>query len=181
MPELLFRTMSESDSPAFLVDAYADPVIIKVNGRISFLNCGPFRDFMNRLIPEGKRNFVIDFEDCTGMDSTFLGAIAGAALELRKQEDPGKIFLFRLGTRNLELVKNLGLHRLLHVEEGAGRAASAEKLQKLEEDPGQKAASEVENAKLVLEAHENLIRADEENRSKFQDVISFLKNQVAAE
>lgn len=172
--------MSEQEQPAFLVDAYSDPVIIKLNGRISFLNCGPFRDFMNRLIPEGKKNFIIDFADCTGMDSTFLGAIAGAALDLRKQDDPGKVFLFRLGSRNLELVKNLGLHRLLHVDEEGSRTVNTDSLQKLEnQDASSK--SEVENAKMVLEAHENLIKADEENRSKFQDVISFLKNQVAAE
>lgn len=172
--------MPEQEQPAFLVDAYSDPVIIKLNGRISFLNCGPFRDFMNRLIPEGKRNFIIDFADCTGMDSTFLGAIAGAALDLRKQDEPGKIFLFRLGTRNLELVKNLGLHRLLHVDEEGEKAVNTDSLQRLE---GEEASSksEVENAKMVLEAHENLIKADEENRSKFQDVISFLKNQVAVD
>ncbi|MCC5789385.1 MAG: STAS domain-containing protein [Opitutales bacterium] len=172
--------MSEQEQPAFLVDAYSDPVIIKLNGRISFLNCGPFRDFMNRLIPEGKRNFIIDFADCTGMDSTFLGAIAGAALDLRKQDEPGKVFLFRLGTRNLELVKNLGLHRLLHVDEDGEQAVNTESLQKLEGEDAS-AKSEVENAKMVLEAHENLIKADEDNRSKFQDVISFLKNQVAAD
>ena len=38
--------------------------------------------------------------------------------------------------------------------------------------------SEVENARLVLEAHENLVEIDASNRTKFQDVISFLKNQV---
>ncbi|MCH8474671.1 MAG: hypothetical protein LAT55_05520 [Opitutales bacterium] len=114
------------------------------------------------------------------MDSTFLGAIAGAALDLRKQDEPGKIFLFRLGTRNLELVKNLGLHRLLHVDEEGEKAVNTDSLQRLE---GEEASSksEVENAKMVLEAHENLIKADEENRSKFQDVISFLKNQVAVD
>lgn len=170
--------MTAQESPAFLVDAYSEPVIIKVNGRISFLNCGPFRDFMNRLIPEGKRNFIVDFADCTGMDSTFLGALAGVALELRKQEPAGKVFLFRLGSRNLELVRNLGLHRLLHVDGGQGVPLGA-KLEKLPETDEKRRKDEVENARLVLEAHENLIRADEDNRAKFQDVIAFLKNQVS--
>jgi len=31
----------------------------------------------------------------------------------------------------------------------------------------------------VLEAHENLVTVDESNRSKFQDVLAFLKNRVA--
>jgi hypothetical protein len=36
----------------------------------------------------------------------------------------------------------------------------------------------VENARMVLEAHENLVNADESNRSKFQDVLAFLRNRV---
>ena len=31
---------------------------------------------------------------------------------------------------------------------------------------------------MVLEAHENLVTADEANRNKFQDVMAFLKNRV---
>jgi anti-sigma B factor antagonist len=30
----------------------------------------------------------------------------------------------------------------------------------------------------VLEAHENLVTADESNRGKFQDVLVFMKNRV---
>jgi anti-sigma B factor antagonist len=29
-----------------------------------------------------------------------------------------------------------------------------------------------------LEAHENLVQADEANRSRFQDVLAFLRNRV---
>jgi hypothetical protein len=38
--------------------------------------------------------------------------------------------------------------------------------------------SELEHARLVLQAHENLVTTDESNRSKFQDVLTFLKNRV---
>ena len=33
-------------------------------------------------------------------------------------------------------------------------------------------------ARLVLDAHENLVAVDEANRAKFQDVLSFLKNRL---
>ena len=39
---------------------------------------------------------------------------------------------------------------------------------------------EVSDAKSVLSAHENLVKADTDNAAKFQDVIAFLKNQVEA-
>jgi hypothetical protein len=38
--------------------------------------------------------------------------------------------------------------------------------------------SDMENARLVLEAHENLVAADPANRGKFQDVMAFLRNRV---
>jgi len=38
--------------------------------------------------------------------------------------------------------------------------------------------SEAENARLVLEAHENLVAADETNRTRFQDVLAFLRNRA---
>jgi hypothetical protein len=31
---------------------------------------------------------------------------------------------------------------------------------------------------MALESHEHLVAADESNRAKFQDVLSFLKNRV---
>jgi len=42
-----------------------------------------------------------------------------------------------------------------------------------------KKRSEVESARLVLQAHENLVTADAENQAKFQDVLTFLRNRVA--
>jgi hypothetical protein len=41
-----------------------------------------------------------------------------------------------------------------------------------------KARSEIDTARLVLEAHENLVTAEPTNRSKFQDVLTFLRNRV---
>jgi len=166
--------MAEKEKAAFLVDAYSDPAIVKVNGRVNFANSAPLRDFFDQVIGAGSTRFIIDFRDCAGMDSTFLGILAGVALELRKKNPPGSILLCRLGERNFELVKNLGLHRIMEVDPG-------EHSFKNEPSPlpgNSKVESKSDKARMVLEAHENLVKADEENRSKFQDVISYLKNQV---
>jgi DNA recombination-dependent growth factor C len=39
---------------------------------------------------------------------------------------------------------------------------------------------EIENARLVLEAHENLVATDADNATKFQDVLAFLRNQIGS-
>jgi anti-anti-sigma regulatory factor len=164
--------MSDSTPPVFLVDAHADPVVIRIEGRASFMNSAPVRDFIAEMLRQGKTRLVVDFQRCASMDSTFLGVLAGAALELRKLTPPGTLILARAGERNLELIHNLGLHRLAVVEAagpagGGGRALAAPRL------------GEQESARLVLEAHENLVATDGANAARFQDVLAFLRNRVA--
>ncbi len=167
--------MSEPVKPVFLVNAYVDPVLVRVEGRASFASSGSLKDFFGEMIKQGKTRFVLDFQNCSSMDSTFLGVLAGSALHLGKLVPPGGLTLVRVGERNLELVRNLGLHRLTTVESGDF---------KLNFDGGQPQAlteqkrNEIEHAKLVLEAHENLVGADAANAEKFQDVLAFLRNQL---
>src|SRR5215212_9316353 len=106
--------------PIYLVDAYSDPVVVRIEGRASFQNSACLRDFITEMLARGKTRFVLDFQHCTSMDSTFLGVLAGAALELRKskQERNGSLVVTRVGQRNLELMRNLGLHRLLTIDAG---------------------------------------------------------------
>jgi anti-sigma B factor antagonist len=167
--------MSEiASKPVYLVDAYSEPVLVRIDGRASFQNSACLRDFIMEMIQRGKTHFVLDFLHCSGVDSTFLGVLAGAALALRARSAAGSLVLVRLGPRNLELIRNLGLHRLLTVDSGdfpmnfGGHDTALVCPDR----------TELENARLVLEAHENLVAVDEGNRAKFQDVLVFLKNRV---
>ncbi|KXU36920.1 anti-anti-sigma factor [Cephaloticoccus capnophilus] len=196
--------MVETGKPVFFVDAHADPVVMRIEGRASFQNSGCLRDFVTEMLAQGKTRLVIDFQHCTSMDSTFLGILAGVALQLRKgnaggaaaggaggqggergvtgalrggkSESSQPLILARVGQRNLELIRNLGIHRLMTVDSGDFKMNfdhCARPLTQQEQD-------ELSNARMALEAHENLVAADESNRSKFQDVLSFLKNRVDA-
>lgn len=164
--------MSDSTKPVFLVDAYADPVVVRIDGRASFLNSAALKDFFTAMIAQGKTRFAVDFKSCASMDSTFLGVLAGAAIQLRRLTTPGSLTLVRVGERNLELIRNLGLHRLAIVDTGGDLTSKG--LDGLDA----KALGEIESARLVLEAHENLVAADPDNASKFQDVLSFLRNRL---
>ena len=166
--------MPDPAPSVFLVDAYADPVLVRIDGRASFANSGSLKDFFTTMLKQGKQRFVVDFQRCTSMDSTFLGVIAGAALELRRLAPPGTLTLVRVGERNLELIRNLGLHRLATVDAGGFQLSFTGGGQAL--DAG--ARSEIESARLVLEAHEHLVAADAANAAKFQDVLAFLRNRV---
>jgi anti-anti-sigma factor len=166
--------MSETAKPTYLVDAYSDPVVVRIDGRACFQNSACLKDFMAEMIRQGKTRFVLDFLHCTSMDSTFLGVLAGSALELRKASPESSLVLARVGPRNLELIRNLGLHRLLTVDAGDFQM-SFDKCDTALHCPDR---TELESARLVLEAHESLVSVDEANRGKFQDVLAFLRNRV---
>ncbi len=166
--------MSDAAKPVYLVDAESDPVVVRIEGRASFQNSSCLNDFLAAMFKQGRTRFVISFEHCASMDSTFLGVLAGAGLKLRKLNPPGSLVLARVGPRNLELMRNLGLHRIVTVDPNENPALAAS-------DPTPlpcESKTELDSARLVLEAHENLVAADEANRTKFQDVLTFLKNRV---
>ena len=161
--------MSDPNQPTFLISAYTDPIVVKVNGKANYLNCNAFREFIEKILAGGSQDFYIDFTECKGMDSTFLGILAGAAIELRKLTPARELVVGNLSDRNYELICNLGLQNLLTIDERAKQANAKYDALKNQE---------VSDAKNILEAHENLTAADHENEAKFQDVIAFLRNQV---
>ena len=166
--------MSEaSGSSVFLVDPRSDPVVIRVEGRANFQNSGSLRDFIAEMLGHGRTRFVLDCQGCAGMDSTFLGVLAGAAISLRKVSPNGSFVVLRAGARNVELMRNLGLHRLVTLEAGEGEAGPTQCDTALDT----RQLSQAENARLVLEAHENLVSADEANRTRFEDVLTFLRRR----
>jgi anti-anti-sigma regulatory factor len=164
-----------ANKPTYLIDAYSDPVVVRLEGRACFANSACLQDFFSQMVGRGKTRFVLDFLHCTTMDSTFLGVLAGLALELRRKNPPGTVVACRVGRRNLELLRNLGLHRLLTVDAsvlplGPDRPATALECAD--------SRGELEQARLVLDAHENLVAADPANQSRFQDVMAYLRRRV---
>lgn len=156
------------ESP-FQVDPQSDPVYVCIQGKANYLNCAPLGQFLDRMLNRGIRRFAIDFTLCQGMDSTFLGILAGTALELRKTTPAGELILEGVTGRNLDLIRNLGLHRILTISTESPETAS----RPLESMDPQPAAPEV-----LLKAHRNLIQADQANQGRFQDVIDFLSRET---
>ena len=166
--------MAQSETPVYMVDASCEPAAVKIAGRACFQNSASLRDFFTEMIKSGRRHFAVDFGGCASMDSTFLGVLAGTALELRRLDPPGSVVLCNIGARNLELVRNLGLHRIMTIDAN-GECPTGSNPEVLHQEGR---GTEVQNARLVLRAHESLCEVDPENREKFQDVLEFLKSKV---
>jgi anti-anti-sigma factor len=163
-------------------------VYVRVAGRGTFQNSQPLRRFALEMIDRGYRQFTIDIADCSTMDSTFLGVLAGIGLRLRRggTAESGRIKVVNISSRNQELIQTLGLDRLFVVRAaGDGEAATqpppAAALQQLPEsdaDALTKPLNKVETTTLMLQAHDNLVEADQRNEPKFRQVTKFLRESV---
>src|SRR5262249_2274039 len=145
---------------------------IKIIGRANFASSVDFKALVSQLRQRGCDYFVLDLSECTLMDSTFLGVLAGFGLEMRQaQKDPCErgIELFNPNARIVELLETLGVIHLFKLNQGPLPAAKGAEAQALE--PLNPSKEEVKRA--CLEAHRTLIQINPENVSRFQEVTQF--------
>jgi anti-anti-sigma regulatory factor len=145
--------------------------VLQVLQKASYTNCEPVRNFFDKKFNAGQRSFIVDFANCTSVDSTFLGILVRLALNLRNSENSGKLALVNLNGRNLETVKNLGIHRIAEISSHS--VESVKDLESLSEN-GQ---ADIVCSETIYEAHKTLMNLNEKNLRMFCDVVSFLEQE----
>ena len=157
-------------------------VHVRIAGRGTFQNGQPLRRYAVEMIGKGVRQFVVDLGACEGMDSTFLGVLAGIGLQLHEPATGGRVCLANVSSRNLELLQTLGLDRLFEILPAAGAAVDAVPLQRLPDSElpqFRTLSTKNATADLMLEAHDNLVRADNRNQDRFKDLTTILRARAA--
>ncbi len=154
----------------------------RVVGRGTFQNSQPLRQFAMEKIDQGQEEFVIDLGSCQGMDSTFLGMLAGIGLRLRQRGPTTSIHIVNINAHNLGLLQILGLDRLFLINDANAPASLSEAechrlpdtdISQLEHPLGKD-----ETTDLMIEAHGNLVRADPRNTPRFKELAGFLREAV---
>jgi len=154
--------------------------LIRVMERGSFKVSSAMKTFGAAAADKGVNRLIMDMSDCIGMDSTFMGVIAGLASRLKHQTG-GKIYMINLHARTQSLLSTLGLDRIVETYLLGREPKDIQVLVSHEthldnlspEDRGRQ-----ETASLMLEAHENLVALSEKNRPKFKDVLTFLREDL---
>jgi anti-anti-sigma factor len=163
------------ENSKILVARKDDLAFIQVCGRGSFQNAGTVKSFYQELLQQGVSRFVVDLNECTYLDSTFLGTLTGLGMRLKeKSAGKGKLHIVNVNVRNVELLRNLGLDRLFNIDVQAREVVNPSHLKEV--DPG--LAGKEESAQQMLEAHENLMLWDAKNIPKFKDVVIYLKEDL---
>lgn len=157
----------------------APQAFVRVSGRATFKIGTALKQFGQAAVDGGCRLMLFDMTDCTGMDSTFMGVLAGLALRLRRQD--GALHLFNLSERTRGLVGTLGLDQVV----GAYAVGQTpEELRPLAETSLRMTTlaaggeSKTTTARTMLEAHEQLVEVDAANRPRFKDVLTFLREDL---
>ncbi len=172
--------MGES-SKGISVGCANDWVHVRVVGRGTFQNSQPLRQFAMEKIDQGKQEFAVDLGQCQGMDSTFLGVLAGIGLRLRQNGRTATVHVVNISSHNLELLQTLGLDRLFTMNSNTSPPLAEAEYRKLPDTDIAHLSHPLdkdETTDLMIEAHDNLIRADERNATKFKELTRFLREAV---
>ena len=137
------------------------------------------KDWCEREIENGANCVVVDLQACKGMDSTFMGTMAGLAMRLMKLPN-GKLQVADPSERTRKSLEDLGLDALIQIDptDACWRSSSAEIRSRL-------ATCETNQEKIgqgvhVLDAHKKLCEADARNTQKFGTVLDYLEAEVKA-
>lgn len=153
-----------------------DTVWIRVEGKGSFQNSTPLKEFAREMLGRGHREFVVDLKECPFMDSTFMGTLASIALK-SQANGSGRLQIVNINERNQDLLCNLGLDQIMQLDQPQPEPALNGEAVPL--DTSGCTDKSVE-AVTMLEAHEAVVAANPENEAKFKDVLEFLRQNIDA-
>jgi anti-sigma B factor antagonist len=144
------------------------------------MNSPVIKAFGDERIAAGERCLAVDLADCTGMDSTFMGTLAGMASRLSAQ-DGGVLQIAEAGARNRRSLEDLGLDFLMEIDPpGARWKDDIGKIRaSLKAPQATPPAGQVQRTQHVLEAHQILSEANDKNAKVFSNVVTMLEDELA--
>lgn len=143
--------------------------LIRVKGNASFVCAPPLRELAKKLAAEPFAGLKIDLQECTWMDSTFMGMLAMLGLNAKKKGVSAEIY--NASEQNEKLLCGLGLKKVFEFRSGPFMTEN--------DVPAASNASTPENsARNVLDAHRTLMDIDEGNVQKFEKVVEYVKKDI---
>jgi len=144
------------------------------------VNSPAVKVFADERIAAGESCLVVDLGACTGMDSTFMGTLAGMASRLAALGS-GTLHIAASSERNRRSLEDLGLDFLMEINPPAalwrGHEDRIRSGLKAPQDPG--ALGQIQRARHVLDAHRILTGMNDKNSRDFEEVVTMLENELA--
>lgn len=160
--------------PQLMVAIAGSMVILKISGWANAALSVHFKKVLFQLKDKGYTQFSLELSECTLMDSTFLGVLAGFCIKITH---PGsnvsncKLILQNANGRVLDLLDNMGIRHLFEI--GTDSTEDANFTPATGVKPAQ-----IDLAQTSIEAHQTLMSLNPDNITKFKDVIAFLEEDL---
>ena len=154
---------------SILVGCFEDVAWIRVEGEASHRNSPQVREFTRERIDSGTVNFVVDLENCPGMDSTFMGMIASLTCEEEYQDsNQAKVHIINCSETARQCLDDLGLTQIIPLEE-------LDNLDSITFIPLDKIEyHSKDQEEMILLSHEMLSSINDRNKTMFSTVIEAL-------
>ena len=162
--------MSETTQHPVEVYVEGDQAVIRVQGRMTFVEAHPLRKFCLRMMAQGVTRYILNVERCSSMDSTFIGVLA--MVSLKGKSRGVRVEICGADEQVSRQILGLGLKRIFFFHDRCD--ASLCPPTALEGGGDRDAVKDT-----MLEAHETLVEADAANASKFRDVLTYLRESSA--
>ena len=147
---------------------------VRVIGLATLANAGPVEDLAEQSLRDGCVRVVFDLKECAGMDSTFLGVIAAAAL-FDERDRPADVTVVNASPGNRSLLEDVGLMELVRVPTETVSPPDVELR------PLCAATQERNRVRLAVDTHRKLMDLNEANREAFGRFVDILESQLEGE
>ncbi len=145
----------------------------KLSGELRYTNATGMDDLLDRLFSSKIqcRQLVVDLNEASFMDSTYIGLLASLARYCQQQSLPKPVLFCTVPAVN-ELLFSLCLEQAFDiVQQPTHHAVDLGSVQAVPYSDQQK-------GRMILHAHEALIALNEKNKTQFQSVVDLLKQQL---
>jgi len=146
-------------------------VYVRVHGLASMNNCLCVRDFIEDMLQSDHGFIIVDLRECVGMDSTFMGVLAGAATFGKEGARPG-VAVVNAGETLAGLLKSVGISELVFIDPEPFATPEIDFF-RLEEQPGEEA-----RLACIRAAHKKLIEVGEANEKLFGPFLAALESEM---
>ena len=153
---------------------------LRVLGRATFTVGPVLKQFGTAAIEEGCTRMVLDASACEGMDSTFMGVLAGMATRLARQTG-GKMLILNVPDKLFEVLSTLGLNQLMECRRlgAAPEPLLKPPLTAPDLSPISAVSADLQTTQhVMLEAHTDLAAVSAENQLRFKDVLTYLREDA---
>ena len=145
--------------------------IFKIDGRGSMNNVHLFTGICEETIKAGNKRIIVDFANCIGLDSTFMGSLV--VIDEKIKSIKGELLLIQVNEKIKDLLTMLGVLEIVKVATNLALPPNLvfDKISNF-------SISDSERIKLIHQSHKKLVESNPKNFAQFGSFLKALEAEL---